>query len=177
MVLSIPRCAARFGWPCLIFTPATRSHLSLRQGMSANAVRGDTCRAQAMQFSAQRGKWCAIGPGIHARGTAGMPVGCSARGQAQWKAAGDTRGPTGASGLRGLITETVYSHRPDSGGVPYFKSFFFVRVLKAEATPFLRATNAHRLRMAGPTAEVDSNSCYEATQPLAKLHSSTSQRP
>ena len=87
LVLSIPRCAARFGWPCLIFTPATRSHLSMRQGMSANALRGDLCRAQAMQFSAQRGKWCAIGPGIHARGTAGMPVGCSARGQAQWKAA------------------------------------------------------------------------------------------
>ena len=33
-------------------------------------------------------KWCAIGPEIHVRRTAGMPVGCRARGQAQWKAAG-----------------------------------------------------------------------------------------
>ena len=96
--LSISLCAARFGDHEIRRSPATRSHLSMRQGMSANAVRGDTCRAQAMQFSAQRGKWCAIGPWIHARGTAGMPVGCSARGQAQWKAAGDTRGP----GLRGF---------------------------------------------------------------------------
>ena len=86
--LSISLCAARFGDHEIRRSPATRSHLSMRQGMSANAVRGDTCRAQAMQFSAQRGKWCAIGPWIHARGTAGMPVGCSARGQAQWKAAG-----------------------------------------------------------------------------------------
>ena len=87
----------------LQITPATRSHLSMRQGMSANAVRGDLCRAQAMQFSAQRGEWCAIGPGIHARGTAGMPVGCSARGQAQWKAAGAETRAAPWRVLRGVL--------------------------------------------------------------------------
>ena len=66
---------------------------------------------------------------IHVRGTAGMPVGCRARGQAQWKAAGaETRAAPCRvlrGILRGLITAYIHtgSNRPDPVEI-----FFLARV-------------------------------------------------
>ena len=54
-----------------------------------------------MQFSPQRSKLSAIGPKIHARGAAGVPVSCCARGQAQRSAGGEQQLSPGLGVRRG----------------------------------------------------------------------------